>query len=236
MTSPATLDEVYRLLNKRFDELDAQLKVLSALQTQVNSTSQRVDMLEQEILALRNEVETLKQAQLSEQAELRRVTTAALEAEVILSGAPCPTIESASAVVKKVASAVGCPLEEDAVVSARFLVPRGRQPSANRPLPLVVKLSSGGLRARLLSAKKRKGPLTTADLGLTTTGPPSTVYVNEALPADLYKLLIAARAAAREKGFKYVWHQNGSILVRRADGTQVRRIRSAEDLAALPAA
>lgn len=53
-------------------------------------------------------------------------------------------------------------------------------------------------------------------------------FVNELLPASVYKLLRLAKTTAAKKSYK-----NGTINVRRGDGQPPISIKSADDLASL---
>ena len=42
----------------------------------------------------------------------------------------------------------------------------------------------------------------------------SQIFINESLPQDIHKLLIAAKQARQNYGFYKVWHKNGRVLTR----------------------
>nr|CAH7723888.1 unnamed protein product [Callosobruchus chinensis]CAH7724521.1 unnamed protein product [Callosobruchus chinensis]CAH7737092.1 unnamed protein product [Callosobruchus chinensis]CAH7742699.1 unnamed protein product [Callosobruchus chinensis] len=47
------------------------------------------------------------------------------------------------------------------------------------------------------------------------------IYVDEELTKETYALFKKAKQLLREKGYKYVWHREGRILARIADGNNV---------------
>lgn len=231
-SSPHTLEEIYRRLNARFDEVCGQLNMLPALQGQVESNTTRIAALEQDNKALRDELSELRRLQVSGQAELRRTSSLMHKADIIVSGLPCTSETEQRTVIQEVSVALGCPLDDQDIISIRFLVApaRARQ---DTPIPLLVKLRSRELRTQVLAAKTRKVRLVTSDIGTLPPGPDRPIYLNGALSAELHKLLVEVKQVAKSKGLKYVWHRDGSILVRRTDGAAVVRINSAADLVRL---
>lgn len=59
------------------------------------------------------------------------------------------------------------------------------------------------------------------------------VYIQENMTRHDRELLRSIKDAAKDKGYRYVWHVNGKILVRKTDGAKAIRVRSTEDFARL---
>lgn len=55
------------------------------------------------------------------------------------------------------------------------------------------------------------------------------VYIQENLTLHDRELLRSIKAAAREKGYRYVWHVNGKVLVRKTDGARAVHVKNTED-------
>ena len=56
------------------------------------------------------------------------------------------------------------------------------------------------------------------------------VFFNENLPQNLNQLRGKANALRKEKGYKYLWTLNGTILLRKKDNDRVININSPSDL------
>lgn len=231
---PATFEDLIRHMNTRFDELAAQLANLPVIQSQVDANTVRLNELEEQNKALAADVATLRATIRANSSECTNSGSTSREAEVIISGAPCSSPEDLPLVVLQVAAALGVPLSNGDVVASRFLVTRDKA-RKNTPLPIVDKLRTEVL-ARLLSAKKSKGRLMSNELLPPPAGPVSAININEALPPDVYRLLIDAKAMAKSNGYRFVWQRGGVVHVRRAQGSWVKTVRTADDLARLASA
>lgn len=234
-------DEVRSRFDVRFDEVDARLSSLPVMQAQIDANSVRIHDLElqnsayaQDLRELRSTIVDLQQ---DLHRDLRRASARLCEAELIISGVPCSSSDALPALVQQVASALGVPLANDDVSATRFLIPRSkaRRNVKDAPLPIIARLRSRELCLKLLSSKKSKGILRTSDLNPQPSCPPSAIHLNEALPTDVYKLLTATRTAAKARGYRYIWHSNGAVLIKLRDGAPTQRIRSLADLEALEA-
>nr|CAH7754778.1 unnamed protein product [Callosobruchus chinensis] len=71
----------------------------------------------------------------------------------------------------------------------------------------------------ILKARSAKGKITSRNCGLGDSTTP--IYVDEELTKETYALFKKAKQLLREKGYKYVWHREGRILARIADGNNV---------------
>nr|CAH7720365.1 unnamed protein product [Callosobruchus chinensis]CAH7731123.1 unnamed protein product [Callosobruchus chinensis] len=72
---------------------------------------------------------------------------------------------------------------------------------------------------QILKARSAKGKITSRNCGLGDSTTP--IYVDEELTKETYALFKKAKQLLREKGYKYVWHREGRILARIADGNNV---------------
>lgn len=96
-------------------------------------------------------------------------------------------------------------------------------PIQNKPPMLCVSLNNPGLVKKILSKRREVGNIDTQVCRINDRKTP--IYINEHLPELAYKLFKEAKKC-REKGFKYVWYQSGSVLLRRNDGGRVIKVRN----------
>jgi hypothetical protein len=102
--------------------------------------------------------------------------------------------------------------------------------NGNRPRPIVVRLSSNGVRNRWLAGKRSKGALDGLEVPGLSSG---IVEVNERLTAAARAMLGEARRAVRNGQLQHTWVRDGSILVRREPGTSPVRLRGCDHLHSL---
>lgn len=110
-------------------------------------------------------------------------------------------------------------------------------PKSERPRSIVVEFSSTRTRDAFLAAtinynKKNPGQkLNASHFGI--SGSMAPVYVTEHLSAANKALHSAARLAAKDKGFKYVWVRGGRIFMRKSEGSGFILIKDFETLSKL---
>lgn len=123
-----------------------------------------------------------------------------------------------------------------AAVEGASLHPGGGEVS-NRPVSLLVRVSSSELARSLVVAKIRHGKLHTASLnadlvvasGATLPLRESLININEFLPQDLYNLRCAVRDAARGKGYT-TFVNDGSVFIKKKKTDVPTCITSMADL------
>ena len=154
-----------------------------------------------------------------------------LLADVEVTGIPEESGENLEHLVSTVAVKLGVTLDERDVVSCARAGGARRGASGDgsgRPRPIVVRFARRAVRQEMLRAARVRRRITTEGLGLKSDTRP--FHVNERLTKANRRLFYEARESAKRGGWRYVWTRDGRILVRRAQGDPVHRIRAAEDL------
>lgn len=93
--------------------------------------------------------------------------------------------------------------------------------------PIVIRLLRKSKSQELLKAAKSRKNLSSANI---VSGKPNTIYINERLTTKNRRLFREARVCSRNHGFRFCWHKDGAIYIRKAEKTAAVRIRSAMDL------
>lgn len=93
---------------------------------------------------------------------------------------------------------------------------------------IIVKFTQRKRKSDLLAAVRARRGLTTADVGI--DGPSRPIYVNDHLTPNNKVLYRRARQIIREKGYKYIWLNEGRILARKSDTSKVILIANEIDL------
>jgi hypothetical protein len=83
------------------------------------------------------------------------------------------------------------------------------------------------MKEEILRKRRVKKTLSTRHLGLATDTP---IYVYESLCPGRRRLFAVARVAKKEKGYKYLWIRNGSILMRRKENDPIISLKYADDM------
>lgn len=100
----------------------------------------------------------------------------------------------------------------------------------NKPKNIVSKLKSRIDRDNLLAAVKIKRAAQGGRSGFEVEGVSDRLFINEHLTTVNKILFKEARAAAKAKSYRYVWTQNGSILMRKNDTSRILQIYRSDDL------
>lgn len=181
-------------------------KLLSSLTEDVKDLKEKVATLEKENTELREEIEFIKQVNLSN--------------SIVIYGIPIQKKVPDITLVQKVASKLGLTFEESDV-SETFRLGTKTSASSSTP-PLVVRFVRISARTSFISAKNRKN-LKTTDIGL--HGESKRIFINEYLTRNNHDLLRYAKQL-KEHDYKYVWPAGGKVFVRKQEGDKAIIIRT----------
>lgn len=112
-------------------------------------------------------------------------------------------------------------IEKQNIVHVKSIHVKQKPPMAS------VTFDNSGYVKKIMQKRREFRNLDTRACGILETSKP--IYINEYLPELTYKLLKDAKKC-KEKGFKYVWCQNGSVLLRKKDGDRIVKIRNSVHL------
>ena len=100
---------------------------------------------------------------------------------------------------------------------------------------LKVKFKSSQVRDEIINCKRAIGDLPASLLFPQLSGTlHQKVYLNECLPAPIFKLFMDTRKIAKQRGYQRTWVRSGVISVRKQEGAPRITISSAADLTSLP--
>lgn len=227
---PALTAEI-KLLRGDMGELKTHIKYLTEHLTQCYSRLDEygarlttLEKREEDIITLNNTVLTLRQ-QLNTQAQ------SALKNDVEIAGVTEHNNESSIHIIRTIGQKIGVTVTNcdiDHITRAGPKRQTSERPGDALPRPLVVRFVSRYKREEFLKAAKVRRTITTTDIEIPGTS--KNIYFNERLTKENRQLFHAARAAAKEKGYKYCWHKNGAILLRKQEGNPAIHIHNTEDL------
>lgn len=182
---------------------------------------------EAELCSLKSTVAELQQ-QLSSRAQSN------LKNEIEISGISEIKDENSLHIIRVTAQKIGIDIDGSDLDYAMRVGPRrpgnGELTSglSKQPRPLVVRFVHRHKREEFLRAAKTRRNLHSADIGI--EGQSRKLYFNERLTQENRHLFRSARQGAAEADFKFCWCKNGTIYLRRQEGSPAIAVKSPEDL------
>ncbi|XP_013185756.2 uncharacterized protein LOC106131271 [Amyelois transitella] len=140
--------------------------------------------------------------------------------------------EDVVAIVKGLCDTINVPISDGDIRSCRRIAKLN--PTSSRPRTILATLPSERVRDVIISGVKRfnrsnkQEPLNSRHLGV--PGDKSPIFVSEHLSAECKDLHAAARMAAKEKRYKYVWVKFGRVYMRKDDTSPALHIKNKESL------
>lgn len=217
------------------DGLENTTAVLNRLCEKIETLDSRIDYCETKIQLLekrQSETNILKETVsiLQEQVELQAQQL--LENELEIAGVPELVNENLRHIVITTAQKLGVDLAADELMEVYRAgprrIPRPTGEGEKQLRPIVVKMVRISKRRELIKAAKSRKNLTTE--GIITSGTHYRFFLNERLTKHNRQLFYAARQRSKQLGYKFCWIRNGSIFVRKEEGSAAILIRNSAKL------
>ncbi|XP_044745036.1 uncharacterized protein LOC123306904 [Coccinella septempunctata] len=226
-----------RLLFSVKNDVAAMRNDIKELRNSVTFCSGKITDFEQRISKLHEVVKLANQVKMENDLLKKEVTNLQTRLDSVeqnlrlnnveITDIPEKNNENLIEIVRRVGEFMEVEVEPSAISSV------SRTRITNKPKNIVVTFISKAKRDEMLSAVKVKRNQLERKDGFKLDGLSNKFYVNEHLTIRSKIIFKAARVMAREKGFKFVWTQNGNILMRKNDTSRILHIRSEADLAKL---
>lgn len=130
--------------------------------------------------------------------------------------------ENVGQLVVKITEKLGIPISMDEIEHANRAKVKGKDGSC----PIIVRLST--IRKRNAVLKERKREIWNSELiGRNVEG---KVIIYECISPYYKKLLWEARSRAKIRNWKFVWVQNGNVLLRKSEGNRIVQVSGLGDL------
>ncbi|KOB69846.1 Zinc finger DNA binding protein, partial [Operophtera brumata] len=135
-------------------------------------------------------------------------------------------------IVQNISDIIGCDIKDENILSCSRIAKLN--PKGARPRSIVVQFNSPRVRDTFLASSIKfnksntSNRLNSSHIGL--NGEKTPIFVVEHLSASNKALHSAARLAAREKGYKFVWVRNGRIFMRKTETSDYKIIKNLEAL------
>ena len=207
------------------------------LSERVSALEARAELAHSDPHAMREDSLALNSRLSDLMSRLSHIESSRASPDITDSGIPASATDSPRRLVLKVLEALGIPELAVDVLEIRSLArgngsmigdPQRRSAAAGSTLSFIVTLKSSGIHDHIISKKRAKGNLTIGQVF--ASDQPGSVFVREFLPSAVYGLLRRTKAAAAQRGYKYVCVRAGEICVRKSDGARIVVVRSDLDL------
>lgn len=214
----ADFNRSYEVHNSKLDE-----NILT-----VKNGMERIEEYVKEIEALRSENKALKTKITDLEYRVDDLENYSRRNCLEIQGIPEERNEKVSEVVREVGKALKFDITEGMIDACHRI---GKNRDSERPRGIIVKFVRRTDKETLMSKRReRKRDFSTRHLGMTMDTP---VYVNDSLSPARRRLLAQARQIRKDKGYKYIWLRNGTILLRKEEGSPVLEVKSQADLSEL---
>ncbi|XP_022198942.2 uncharacterized protein LOC111062685 [Nilaparvata lugens] len=195
------------------------LEKVKKQESQLKVCLDKIETQSTEIIALKKENEELRRA-ISDIQQYTRSNCLELH------NFPQEENEDLLGVVKSVSKALGHTITDLQIDNCHRLPTREK----DKVPPIIIKLTRRIDKEELLKRRRVMRNFSTRHMDLPTDIP---LYLNESLSPENRKVLALARAAKKEKDYKYLWIRNGKILMRKSEGQPVISLSSVSDISKL---
>lgn len=227
MTS--ALDEQLKPIRAELSQMNDSMNFISDQYEdlkKVHEASQlRVTELEKQNVELKTTMEDLT-------LRINQVEQQSRQNNVELQCVPEDKNENLMNIIHRLGKTIGCRLNDNDVLNCTRTAKVNR--SSTRPRAIVVQLASPRLRDQVLASTigfnktNPQNKLNSSHLGL--PGNITPVFVTEHLSPANKVLHAAARRAAKDKGYKYVWIRSGKIFLRKSDDAEFILVKNMDML------
>lgn len=222
-----SMNEELREIKEMFRDLKDSVNFMS---DEFDRMKTELDTCKSDNKNLHKENEALKTTVIDLSMRMNLIEQHSRQQNIEINGIPENKTENLAKTIVQLGNIVANTIKEDDILSAVRV--RKLDPENKNPRAVIVKLRSTLLRDTILTSVMQfnrshpKEKLSTQHLGY--GGPVRPIFVSEHLSPLNKKIHAAARKAAREKGYLYVWVRDGKVLVRKGDGQQAKHMKSLE--------
>lgn len=194
----------------------AKLEEFGSRLLKVEDSVSEVDQVKESLKVVSKDFEVLKQT-LDSKEQWMRLNN------VEIKGVPVKSTENLFSIASALGEAVGYAFPKSQI-NYISRVPTYDPKEKNIILTFVNRY----VKEEFIAAARAKKEITASDIGLHDSA--KRIYVNDHLTANTKKLLTATKAAAKDKGYQYVWVKYAKIHIRKNDTSPAKVVSTASDL------
>lgn len=194
------------------DKIDDFQKEMADIRASMNN----IAIVESEVQCLKTENSRIKE-------ELDNLQQYSRRSNLEIRGIPQKQNENVYEIIKSVASKLECDMNIRDIDACHRVRAHTSNSSQKDDKPIIVKFISRMKKDELLSAaRKRKGYVTTADLGV--DGDRKPVFINEHLTFNNKVLYKKSRDFCAVHAYKFCWVRDGKIYIRKSETSRVFQV------------
>lgn len=229
------IENSMKVLSDRFER---QAENMTKMQTSLNELArrffeqqQKAETISEENRQLRSSYQIISDEIVGIKAEMNKMIQDKIKNEVLITHLPVSKTINADAVVDVLFQKMQCSQHE--VISKYSVLKMG---TSTKPgfHQICLKFRDETSKRIFLAKKKNIGPIFWShifpDAIKTAVEDDLQVFINEKLTKFNLDLIREARKRRQSGLVKFAWHQNGSVLIRRAENGPIERIRCVNDL------
>ncbi|XP_063380967.1 uncharacterized protein LOC134667475 [Cydia fagiglandana] len=203
----------------------------NSLNTKVEEMAVRIDSIESRVDALescRAELTEVKNMVHHIMADQRNNDQWVRRSNIQLNGIPETRGENLQVILKSLADLSGYPLNTSSDIDFVTRVAVKNDKDNNNPKPIIVKFLARYKKDDFLSSLRKLKNLKASDLGFSNNE--NRIFINDHLSTFNKYLLKQAQIKKTQKGYKYCWVRNCTVMVRKSDSSPILYITSEEAL------
>lgn len=175
---------------------------------------------EEHVRMLRDQNKQVEATMTDLQARINLLEQNARSKNIEIQCLPEKKTENLKTIVKDISKVIECEMKDEDILHVTRIAKAN--PESSRPRSVVVELRSTLLRDHFLAATinfNKKNPSNKLNSShISCSGPKVPIYITEHLSSYNRSLHAAARLAAKEKNYKFVWIRGGRVFMRKTEG------------------
>lgn len=215
-------DKILEML-RNFEDLRVDLTSVKNTVGKMETKLEDVVSLTQATYRNQKDIEMLKKENNRLRSDMSRLETVCRQNNVVITGVPEMPNENLQKLILSITGALGCSLERSQICKyTRFRSKGGKQK------PILVVLNNYYTKNELLTRFKHKKQLIGSEIGLDAS---VKIHIGEHVNSYHQKLMYLAKQKLISIGkYKYLWIQNGDVLIRKTCTSKIVKIKSEDDI------
>ena len=206
-------------------QFETMMKELTETKKELVTTKKENEQLNLKVIKMNGRIDNLE-------SQMQMMNNQQLQSNLEVSGLPCAKDENCNLVAFNVIRKVLPTLKQEDIKQAhRIGNPKNKNGETKIYRPLLIKFNNIKTRNDVYKNKKLLMNIDTIEMGLSKKK--EKLFINENLCNETKAILGEANALRKSHGWKYLWTNNGVILLRKSGESKVLAVRSKNDLLAI---
>lgn len=217
------MKELRRSMDFFNNKFESMLKELAETRKELLQTKKEKEMLNNKMEEMSEKVNKLE-------VQVQVLSNQSRQNNLEIAGLPCTPNENCQMLAYNVVKTILPTMKQEEIEEAhRIGHPKDRNGEDKIYRPILVKLKTNKVRDEVFRKKKLLKNVNTVDLGISKKR--ERLYINENLCDNTKAILREANSLRKLRGWKYLWTNNGVVLLRKNEEGKVVSIKCKADLA-----